>query len=531
MTLRPGRTLCTPTFQVTTGKIYYLVRGAGAAYASVSAHAVIDGPLHGQLTTKFPAGSEFRWHTQDLTRYQGLNAHIEFTAEAGADFAVAQVVQAEQSPHPIEPLERSLLKLLENEAKSSEALAGGYGRLFADAVTLLASDAWASSAKAGEAARLANWLTRHPQLLGPEAKPFTDVASSLLQEERKIAAGIRALSRLAPAMLDGNGVNEHVFIRGVPKAAGEPAPRRLLEALVGREPLAVPHGSGRLELARQVADPDINPFVARVMVNRVWHHLFGRGLVASVDNFGVMGETPTHPELLEFLADRFVKEGWSLKTLLGELVLSSTYRMSSQPSAEAEKADPANLLLHRMRLRRLEGEAIRDAMLAVSGRLDRTMAGPSVPIYLTPFLDGRGRPGSGPLDGNGRRTLYLAVKRNFLSPMLLAFDTPSPFSTVGRRTVSNVPAQALILMNDPFVHQQAALWVKRVLAQPGATPQRVTAMYLSAFGRPPTEDELSACEAFLRQQAELHRANADDPLAWTDLAHTLFNVKEFIYLH
>ena len=118
-----------------------------------------------------------------------------------------------------------------------------------------------------------------------------------------------------------------------------------------------------------------------------------------------------------------------------------------------------------MRMRRLEGEAIRDSILKVSGRLNPAMYGPSVPVYLTPFQDGRGRPGSGPLDGDGRRSIYLAVRRNFLSSFLLAFDTPSPFSTVGRRTVSNVPAQALILMNDPFVHQQADLWAKRVLAE------------------------------------------------------------------
>jgi hypothetical protein len=184
-----------------------------------------------------------------------------------------------------------------------------------------------------------------------------------------------------------------------------------------------------------------------------------------------------------------------------------------------------------MRLRRLEGEAIRDAMLAVSGHLDPKPFGPSVPIYLTPFLDGRGRPGSGPLDGGGRRSLYLAVKRNFLSPFLLAFDTPAPFSTVGRRTVSNVPAQALILLNDPFVHAQADAWAKAVLAKPGTTPERITGMYLSAFGRSPTDDERKACEAFLSRQADLHQTESGDPKVWADLAHTLYNVKEFIYLN
>ncbi len=528
VTLRAGRTLCTPTFRVTTGKVFYLVRGAGAVYASVGSHVEIDGPLHAQLVTSLPHGNDFRWASQDLTRYKGLNAHLEFTAAPGSDFAVALVVQAQQPPAAVDRPNRALLAIL-TDAKSLETLAAGYARLFTDLVQHFAADDIAAVDDPGAVARLASWLLRHPDLLG-EAKPLTDKVASLVAEEKKIAAGIRLESRLAVAMLDGSGVDEPVFVRGVPRSDGEPAPRRLLEALVGPQPLAPTHGSGRLQLARQIVDPTINPLIARVLVNRVWHHLFGRGIVASVDNFGVLGEKPTHPELLDHLADRFVKEGWSIKTLIRELVLTATYRMASEGSAEADALDPSNLLLHRMRLRRLEGEAIRDAMLAVSGRLDAREYGPSVPIYLTPFLDGRGRPGSGPLDGDGRRSLYLAVRRNFLSPLLLAFDTPIPFSTVGRRSVSNVPAQALILMNDPFVHQEAELWARRVLSQPGGAAQRVEGMYVSAFGRPPTETERAACLAFLEGQAKRQGGTTEEVRVWADLAHTLFNVKEFIFV-
>jgi hypothetical protein len=335
------------------------------------------------------------------------------------------------------------------------------------------------------------------------------------------------------AMLDGSGVDECVFIRGSPKTLGEVAPRRFLEALAGPERLPVARGSGRLELARQMTDPALDPFLSRVIVNRVWHHLFGRGIVASGDNFGVLGELPTHPELLDYLADDFVKRGWSLMRLIRALVLSSAYRMSSHPDPDADQADPQNLLLHRMRLRRLEGEAIRDAMLTISGRLNDRVYGPPVPVYLTDFQDGRGRPESGPLDGDGRRSLYLAVRRNFLSSFLLAFDTPTPFSTVGRRTVSNVPAQALILMNDPFVHQEAEVWAQGVLSHGGTTEERITAMYLSAFARPPTEEEQHSCLEFLGRQARGARQPPDDtdPAAWADLAHVLFNAKEFIFLN
>src|SRR5262249_15372958 len=154
------------------------------------------------------------------------------------------------------------------------------------------------------------------------------------------------------------------------------------------------------------------------------------------------------------------------------LVLSQTFRMSSQASAEGSKLDPQNILLSRMNLRRLEGEAIRDAMLSLSGRLDRKLFGAPVPVYLNEFQEGRGRPQSGPLDGRRRRSFHRAVRRIFLPAMLLAFDTPIPFSTVGKRTVSNVPAQALILLNDPFVHQQANVWAKKILAEKASSAER-----------------------------------------------------------
>jgi hypothetical protein len=371
-------------------------------------------------------------------------------------------------------------------------------------------------------------MIAHSGLFGSDS-PGGNETRAFLIREGKIADRIRKESRLCVAMIDGSPENEYVFIRGSHKARGETVPRRFLEALAGSAPLATIHGSGRLGLARQVIDPAVNPFLPRVLVNRVWHHLFGRGIVASTDNFGVLGERPTHPELLDYLAERFVKEGWSVKKLIRALVLSSTYRMASAADEAADRADAGNLLLHRMRRRRLEGEAIRDAMLSLSGGLDQRMYGPSVLVHLTAFQEGRGRPASGPLDGDGRRSVYLAVRRNFLSPFLLAFDTPSPFSTVGRRTVSNVPAQALILLNDPFVHQQAQLWAKRVLARPGSTRERIVRMYENAFTRPPAEAELAECMDFLQRPPAEQAKEAPD--AWMDLAHVLFNVKDFIFIH
>ena len=309
-------------------------------------------------------------------------------------------------------------------------------------------------------------MVRHIDLFAPTGSParqqLLETAEPFIAQQNEIAARIQTDSQTAPAMFDGSGADQFVLARGQAKSPGAQVPRRFLEAIAGPDQPEIKHGSGRLELARQIVDP-VNPLTSRVIVNRVWYHLFGRGIVATVDNFGVLGQRPSHPELLDYLSARFIREqGWSIKGLIRELVLSRAYQMSSRPADDdAEKADPDNHLLHRANLRRLEGEAIRDAMLAVSGRLNPKLGGPSVPVHLNEFMEGRGRPASGPLDGDGRRSIYIGVRRNFLQPMMLAFDTPIPFNCMGRRNVSNVPAQALILMNDPFVVEQAKVWAQR----------------------------------------------------------------------
>jgi hypothetical protein len=365
----------------------------------------------------------------------------------------------------------------------------------------------------------------------------------------KLAARVRELEaripepRRTPAMADGTGMNERVFVRGNPRSLGAEAPRGFPEVF-GSKPFPGP-GSGRLELAKAVTDP-ANPLVARVLVNRLWQHHFGAGIVRTPDDFGKQGQPPTHPELLDWLAAEFVQptwaspgrepgEAWSIKHMHRLMVLSAAYRQASRTTpelaAQSATADPINKLLHRQNVRRLEAEAVRDSILFVSGRLDRTMGGPGVPPHLTPHQVGRGRPKtSGPLDGVGRRSLYLQVRRNFLNPMFVAFDYPTPFTTIGRRGTSNVPAQALAMLNNPFVLQQAELWANRVLAEPGRTPdQRVRAMYEAAFGRPPSADELDATTGFVANLAKEY-GRPDHPKAWADLAHVLFNAKEFIFV-
>ena len=210
--------------------------------------------------------------------------------------------------------------------------------------------------------------------------------------------------------------------------------------------------------------------------------------------------------------------------------------MSSHAGEQALAADPNNLLWHYRPPRRLQGEVIRDSLLALSGRMDPEAFGPSVPIHLTSFMDGRGRPGqSGPLDGDGRRSIYVAVRRNFLSPFMLTFDTPVPFSSMGRRNVSNVPAQALILLNDPLVVELSRGWGQRALESvPGvdnqAIARRVEWMYLSGFARHPTEMETRVALEFLVAQAAKDSVTTENLDLWAKFAHVLVNTKEFIFL-
>ena len=340
--------------------------------------------------------------------------------------------------------------------------------------------------------------------------------------------------RVSPGVGDfGAGCDQPVFARGDCFRPGEPVPRRYLESLSPANETFDKNGSGRLELAERIASRD-NPLTARVMVNRVWHHLFGAGLVRTVDDFGHLGDRPSHPELLDELAARFVTEGWSVKKLIRHIVLSQTFQLASEPSAMARELDPDNRLLQHYSARRLEAEAIRDAILATSGRLDATPFGPSV----QPFRDQSNadrRLFAGPLDGAGRRSVY--IKNNLMeSPQFLgAFNFPGGKVTTGRRDVTNVPAQALALLNDPFVLQQADVWARRLIERTEpSVAARIDAMFLTALSRSPREEERNRFTQVINQLAELHQVPSDQILqshsVWKDAAHAMFNLREFIYI-
>jgi len=337
------------------------------------------------------------------------------------------------------------------------------------------------------------------------------------------------------SITEGFGKNSPVFIRGNHKELSkEKVPRSFLSALpIGKYNLNV-SGSGRLALAEAITDKD-NPLTYRVFVNRVWHHLFGKGIVETVDNFGLQGKLPTHPELLDYLALSFVKDGYSMKKLIRQIVLSETFKRTTKGKESSVKKDPLNHYLSFYPLRRLEAESLRDAILSVSGNMDSTLFGKSVPVHITSFMNGRGKPGrSGPIDGEGRRSIYVEMRRNFLDPFMSAFDRPIPFTTFGKRTVTNVPAQALILMNDPFIHHQAAVMVKKMNEEgiSGFTA-RIHWIYQRAFSRNPSEEEIKSARSFYESLKKKHQGKdktLQDDMIWKDFIHTHFNLKEFIYL-
>ncbi len=296
--------------------------------------------------------------------------------------------------------------------------------------------------------------------------------------------------------------NERVHIRGSENNLGAEVPRRFLTVLGDGKPFT--QGSGRRELADAITGPS-NPLTARVMVNRIWLQHFGRGIVGTPSNFGQMGEHPTHPELLDYLAARFVEQGWSVKAMHREMMLSATYALSSKFSEKAYETDPNNRLLWRARRRRLDAEALRDSMLYVSGNLD-----------LTPG----GEPASLDDPANRRRTVYGYVSRRRINKLLGLFDFPNPNKTSPRRFGTNTPLQGLFLLNSEFVMRQAERLTDRLERETSDEAARIRRAYRLLYGRRPTAEEVKVGRRFL----------AGDTSRWPQYAHVLMTSNEFLYV-
>ena len=541
--------LSSPRFKIESDSISVRLLGGNFSFARlmIENYAVPRSGIYAQRNS--PKKDRMQWYSWDTSFWKGFDAYIEFATLGDLTIFSLDLIDSKRQPRPKpEPGGRSffgagriafhngkeipkeeiapILHLLQGEAPHSAAeLADRLQRLL-----LAAVNAWREGTLTEKQAAFLDDFVR---------KGFLPNSLDKLEELRPMVAEYRRLeeevpvARRVPGILDEGAPDQPLLIRGNHKNPGGRVPRGFLEAF-GKIPYEDP-GTVRLRLASDVASPD-NPLTSRVMVNRVWYYLFGRGIVSTVDNFGKVGKKPTHPELLDYLASRFVRRGWSIKDLVRFLVMTKAYQMDSRPSQPAAKTDPTNELLQHMPIRRLEAESIRDSVLAVSGQLDLSMDGPSIKTYYTHDTGKlKGVKDKGPLDGARRRSVYLEIRRNITNPFLEVFDAPKPATTRGQRDVTNVPAQSLTLLNDPFVIEQAAKWAEALLDDPAlANGNRLEHMFLTALGRKPSPLELDRSQTFLASLAQEHGIPPDqmnsNVQVWQDFAQAMFNFKEFLYL-
>jgi hypothetical protein len=369
--------------------------------------------------------------------------------------------------------------------------------------------------------------------LSPEQKARLEAVRKKVGELEKLEAQLKASTPAEPRLVmapmeEPKPSDLRIHIRGSHETLGPSVPRGTLQVVSWGEPLTIGEGSGRRELADWLADRR-NPLTARVYVNRIWKHLFGEGLVRTVDDFGVQGEPPSHPELLDALALEFMDKGWSTKQLVRKLVLSRTYGLAVLSDPVAEQADPENRLLWRANRRRLEAEPIRDAMLAIAGNLQRSMGGPVVSHLPERAITNESKGGI-ETDTNTRRSVYLPVIRNGLPGIFEVFDFADPDVAIGRRDTTTVATQALYLLNSRFVIAQARAAADQLLPL-GDDVSRVRQLYRAALGRLPTEPEIKTAQAFVAEfKADLGDKPGSEREAWAALVQAIFGCTEFRFV-
>ena len=302
-----------------------------------------------------------------------------------------------------------------------------------------------------------------------------------------------------------------VMRRGNPLDRGERVQARFLTALEGVGPESFPPGRRRLALAEALTAPE-NPLTRRVIVNWVWLHHFGVGLVRTPDDFGIRGDPPTHPELLDYLATKLLEEDWSLKKLHRHIMLTDAYRQGAVENAEARAIDPDNRWLWRMPRRRLDVEAMRDAMLSVSGELDQQIGGRPFELSTQPIVP--------------RRTVYALVNRDIVTPFFSTFDAANPTSCTAQRTETNVPQQTLYALNSSFIQDRAAALAQHPSVAAGKTrEERFRRLHERVLSRPPEPDEVALALEFL-----LGDSPENENERWAQLAHALLASNEFVFV-
>ncbi len=362
-----------------------------------------------------------------------------------------------------------------------------------------------------------------------QSKQTAQKIKTIRKEIKGLAARITEVKKTAPqaapeimSIYESDEPGDyHLLIRGDVHHLGNKVPRGFVTVAQSSEPVVIPKdSSGRLELAEWIASPQ-NPLTARVYVNRIWQHLFGSGLVRTVDNFGIRGETPSHPELLDFLASRLIENKWSTKAMIREIVLSKTYQLSSQSTPKQRLADPTNRLLTHQNHRRLDAEAIRDTILFVSGQIDLTPQEQTVRPDTKSEYDYEFR--------DNYRSVYIPVFRNRLHDLLAIFDFPDPNLSVGHRNTSTLSTQALFLMNNPFAIEQSQHIAKRLLTEyPDDQTARINALFRNTLGRLPESSERTSAERFL--SLSQNQEGQSEIENWTAFCQTIIACIDFRYI-
>lgn len=476
-------------------QIWALVRGGGEA----TLRAVVqDYPRMGGIYPFLKPGNRWRWERLDMSYWEGDSAHLEIahaldTAMPVSDrrrswFGIREIALTTNTSPPRSKSEGTgeTTELLQVVKDSDDAIK------VADEI-LNAVMAWKNGTISDAQAIMLDELVtanilqnKISELKGKKSQRILQ----LLADYRKLEADIPVPIRV-PSIEEARERKQQLYVRGDHKSPAQEVPPRFLTALNVPD---LDQDFNRLRLVEEMLRRE-NPLTHRVIVNRVWHHLFGRGLVPTPDNFGRLGELPTHSELLDALVVAFRSQNTSLKSLIKQLVLSETWQADSAPTAESAALDPDNRLWSHAMVRRLDAEGIRDSLLRVSGELSLQRFGPTV---------------SG---ASNRRGLYVRVQRNSLDPFLRAFDFPEPFATVGSRDSTNVPAQSLALMNDPQITKLANAWAKRLLESPEyadlSTRDRIAKMFVLALARTPEPIELDILDRYREeslQELELQSA-------------------------
>jgi hypothetical protein len=334
---------------------------------------------------------------------------------------------------------------------------------------------------------------------------------------------------MACGVAEGAPVEQHVLIRGTPGNQGDVVPKQFLQIIAGEQQTPITHGSGRLELANWLAAPN-HPLTARVIVNRIWQYHFGEALVRTPNNFGKLGEAPTHPELLDYLAKRFVEGGWSIKKMHRLLMLSSAYQMSSQITKQQIEGDPANRLFSRFNRRRLDVEEIRDGLLAIDGSIDWTMGGTLQSGFGTDGENSEDRLSINPSTSK-RRTVYLPLRRSNLPSLLNLFDFGDATTPSEGRAGTNVAPQALFMMNSKFIADRSRELARKLAAADADDRRRLADAYLWMLDRKPTEQEAQDMLNYMHAyQAKAARSANLQWSAWQSLCRILISSNEFIYV-